>query len=77
MRSDIKIVKQSNKTLTLTLGNKTRNIHRSMKENDSRLFSSAVTSTYNKVNNSIQKSINIDGGRLLKIRDILKCLEIN
>ena len=47
------------------------------KEEHDQLLTSAVTSTYKKVNNSINKKINMAGKQILKSNEILNRVEIN
>ena len=75
MKNEIKTVKQSKKTLTFA--DKTSNMYRLSKEKHEQLLTNAVTSNYEKTNNSIKKKINMTGKQVLKSNEILKRVEIN
>ena len=75
LKSDIKTIKQSKKTLTFA--DKTSNMYRLSKEEHEQLLTNAVTSTYKNANNSIKKKINMAGKQILKNNEILNRVEIN
>ena len=75
LKNNIKTVKQSKKTLTSA--DKTSNMYRLSKEEHDELLANAVTSNYKKVNNSINKKINMTGKQILKNTEILNRIDIN
>ena len=62
----IKLIKESNKTMTPT--GKTSNIYRLTKEQYEKLIMNSMTSTNKKVNNNIKEQINMSGKNLLRDR---------
>ena len=52
-------------------------MYRLSKEKHDELLTNAVTSNYEKANNSIQKKINMSGKEILKNNEILNRIEIN
>ena len=75
LKSNIKTVKQSKKTLTSA--DKTSNMYRLSKEEHEELLANAVTSNYKKASNSIKKKIYMRGKEILKNNEILNGIEIN
>ena len=75
LKSDIKSVKQSNKTLKFA--DRTSIMYRLSKGENGELLSNVVISGLKKASNSIKKRINMDMKRILRNSDILNCVEIN
>ena len=75
LKSDIKSVKQSNKTLKFA--DRTSIMYRLSKGENGELLSNVVISGLKKASNSIKKRINMDIKRILRNSDILNCVEIN
>ena len=64
LKSDIKLIQQSSKTLTPA--GKMSNMYRLTKEEYNKICRNAITSTYNKANRNIKKTINEKGKEIVK-----------
>ena len=64
LKSDIKLIQQSSKTLTPA--DKTSNMYRISKEEYNKMRRNAITSTYKKANENIKKRINEKGKEIVK-----------
>ena len=64
LKSDIKLIQQSSKTLTPA--GKTSNMYRITKEEYNKMRRNAITSTYKKANENIKKRINENEKKSLK-----------
>ena len=75
LNADIKDIKSSRKTLTPA--DKTSNYYKLNKEKYKQLLHNSVTKTYKKANPSITKTINEQGKKFAKKKDILERIQIN
>ena len=77
LKSDIKLIQQSSKTLTPA--DKTSNMYRISKEEYNKMRRNAITSTYKKANENIKKRINEKGKEIVKksFDNIIDRMDIN
>ena len=77
LKSDIKLIQQSSKTLTPA--DKTSNMYRISKEEYNKMRRNAITSTYKKANENIKKRINKKGKEIVKksFDNIIDRMDIN
>ena len=77
LKSDIKLIQQSSKTLTPA--DKTSNMYRISKEEYNKMRRNAITSTYKKANENIKKRINEKGKEIFKksFDNIIDRMDIN
>ena len=77
LKSDIKLIQQSSKTLTPA--DQTSNMYRITKEEYSKMRRNAITSTNKKANENIQKRINEKGKEIVKksFNNIIDKMDIN
>ena len=77
LKSDIKLIKQSNKTLTAA--DKTSNMYRLTKEEYNKMRRNAITSTYSKANENMHKRINEKGKEVVKksFDNIIDRMDVN
>ena len=77
VKSDIKLIQQSSKTLTPA--EKTSNMYRISKEEYNKMRRNAITSTYKKANENIKKRINKKGKEIVKksFNNIIDRMDIN
>ena len=77
LKSDIKLIQQSSKTLTPA--GKTSNMYKVTKEEYNKMHRNTITSTYKKANENIKKRINEKGKEIVKksFNNIIDNMDIN